>query len=734
METVQAQSSRWRCASALRLNRRGPDPVVRLLVLLSALAAALAMPGLAAAAPAWLAPGEVSKAGESAGLVAVAAKAGGPSVAVFENATTATVQVSARGVNDTAWPTPIDLSAPGNVASSPVVAVAASGFAVALWSRFDGANTIVQVSTRDVLTGGWSAPVDLSAAGADATSPAIALSDDRRAVAVWQRFDGATIRIQGSAYEPATGLWSSPADLSAAGEDATGPAVARKPNGDAVAVWLRPIGADDRVQASDYAASSATWSSPAELSAAGQDANNPRVATAPTGLTIALWQRSDGANTIIQASVQDPGVATWGAAFDLSSPLQNATRGQVALHDAGDAVALWQRSNGTNTIIQASVRPVASGIWQPVKDLSDPGQDAVRAQIAVDTAGTSTAAWQRSNGADTVIQAARMQGGGVWSGPVNVSGTGQDATDAAIVVDGEGGALSAWTRSDGANPRIQAAAFDAAGPVFSALTIPKKAAVGVKAAMSLSVADRWSAPVGEPSWDFGDGTTATGAAVAHPYKATGTYKVTVKQSDSVGNETSVTRKVSVRTSGGVSCTIVGTPGDDVLFGTAADDVICGLDGNDTLRGLQGDDLLLGGNGDDQLFGGQGNDVLRGQAGDDRLVGKAGDDRLQGATGSDRLNGNAGADVLAGGLGGDNLRGGLGDDIGRGKAGNDRLVGGPGDDRLFGQLGNDILLGQAGDDRLFGLAGDDVLVGGPGFDRATGGLGTDVCFAERRILC
>ena len=66
--------------------------------------------------------------------------------------------------------------------------------------------------------------------------------------------------------------------------------------------------------------------------------------------------------------------------------------------------------NGTNTIIQASVRPVASGIWQPVKDLSDPGQDAVRAQIAVDTAGTSTAAWQRSNGADTVIQAARMQG------------------------------------------------------------------------------------------------------------------------------------------------------------------------------------------------------------------------------------------------------------------------------------------------------------------------------------
>ena len=97
---------------------------------------------------------------------------------VFENATTATVQVSARGVNDTAWPTPIDLSAPGNVASSPVVAVAASGFAVALWSRFDGANTHCPgFDSRRIDGAGWSAPVDLSAAGADATSPAIALSD-----------------------------------------------------------------------------------------------------------------------------------------------------------------------------------------------------------------------------------------------------------------------------------------------------------------------------------------------------------------------------------------------------------------------------------------------------------------------------------------------------------------------------------------------------------------------------
>lgn len=73
------------------------------------------------------------------------------------------------------------------------------------------------------------------------------------------------------------------------------------------------------------------------------------------------------------------------------------------------------------------------------------------------------------------------------------------------------------------------------------------------------------------------------------------------------------------------CTIVGTPGPDVLRGTPGDDVICGRGGADVVMGLAGHDVLRGGAGADRLVGGPGNDVLAGGAGKDRGSGGRGDD-------------------------------------------------------------------------------------------------------------
>jgi hypothetical protein len=85
---------------------------------------------------------------------------------------------------------------------------------------------------------------------------------------------------------------------------------------------------------------------------------------------------------------------------------------------------------------------------------------------------------------------------------------------------------------------------------------------------------------------------------------------------------------------GGACTIVGTPGPDLLFGTPRHDVICGLGGNDVLDGNSGDDVLKGGPGRDLLNGGDGNDTLFGGAGDDKLQGDHGRDRLYGGLGND----------------------------------------------------------------------------------------------------
>ena len=77
------------------------------------------------------------------------------------------------------------------------------------------------------------------------------------------------------------------------------------------------------------------------------------------------------------------------------------------------------------------------------------------------------------------------------------------------------------------------------------------------------------------------------------------------------------------------CTIVGTPGNDVLRGTPHRDVICGRGGDDRLLGRRGDDVLRGGRGDDRLTGGPGDDQLVGGSGDDHSSGGRGNDTLLG---------------------------------------------------------------------------------------------------------
>ncbi len=81
--------------------------------------------------------------------------------------------------------------------------------------------------------------------------------------------------------------------------------------------------------------------------------------------------------------------------------------------------------------------------------------------------------------------------------------------------------------------------------------------------------------------------------------------------------------------GGVSTTLNGNDGPDIITGSGFIDHINGGDGADVLDGRDGDDLLNGGAGDDYLFGGPGNDNLDGQAGANRFEGGPGTNTLLG---------------------------------------------------------------------------------------------------------
>ena len=447
--------------------------------------------GSAWASPAWLAPQDLSAAGQHAYDPQVAVDRQGNAIAVWQrfDGTNTVVQAAVRAVGGS-FGAPQDLSTAGQTAYDPQVAVDGRGNAIVVWSASNGTNFIAQAAVRAV-GGSFGAPQDLSAAGRDAAFPQVAVDGRGNAIAVWSRFDGTNFIMQAAARVAASrrrrryftpkrgGSFGAPQDLSAAGQDAFNPQVAVDGQGNAIAVWHRfDAGTNTIVQAAARVAASRRrrryftpkqgggFGAPQDLSAAGQSASFSEVAVDGQGNAIAVWRRFDGTNFIVQAAVRAAG-GSFGAPQDLSAAGQKAGFPEVAVDGQGNAIAVWQRFDGTNFIMQAAVR-AAGGSFGAPQDLSAAGQTANDPQVAVDGRGNAIAVWSRSNGTNDIVQAAARAAGGSFGAPQDLSAAGQDAHVPQVAVDGQGNAIAVWSRSNGTNYIVQAAAR-AAGPQTAAL-------------------------------------------------------------------------------------------------------------------------------------------------------------------------------------------------------------------------------------------------------------------------
>jgi hypothetical protein len=143
----------------------------------------------------------------------------------------------------------------------------------------------------------------------------------------------------------------------------------------------------------------------------------------------------------------------------------------------------------------------------------------------------------------------------------------------------------------------------------------------------------------------------------------GTHTATLVATDRAGNTASrpCPYQVGTPTCLGLTPTIVGTPGSDVINGTAGNDVIHGLYGNDTIDGKGGNDVICGGDSADSIRGGKGNDLIDGGSGADTVYGDAGKDIIAGGSENDSLYGGGADDDLNGGDGSDSIRGDAGVD-------------------------------------------------------------------------
>ena len=229
------------------------------------------------------------------------------------------------------------------------------------------------------------------------------------------------------------------------------------------------------------------------------------------------------------------------AATDAQAP---ALGGLAILPDFTIALG-WLGQVAGNARPQVSVlRPSGgSSAAQTLSLTGDPGSSGPVLTGAPD--GHLLAGWATSatgTGKQSVLAAAAPPGDAFGAETPVVTGA-ANVNSVALAASAHGDGVVSYQRLDAAAYQGEAAGFDASGPMLTP-AIPSGATAGIAQAFGAQATDIWS-PITSIAWDFGDGGSATGAAVSHTYGAAGRRTVTVTATDAAGNASSASGPVDV---------------------------------------------------------------------------------------------------------------------------------------------------------------------------------------------
>ena len=348
------------------------------------------------------------------------------------------------------WLTPIRMDSDNiNVAASPQIAMDGSGNAMVVWAQAG------IIWTKRYTAGvGWGTATGISTGGTSVAAPQVAFDTNGDAVAAWQQLDG-TQNVWANHYLAGWG-WGSATTISDGAGNATVPQVAIDTNGNAVAVWTQFDGTRDNIMANRYLAGSG-WGTAAPIETDNNGAANPQVSVGADGNGMTVWQQSDGSRTNIWANHYSAGSGWDGATLIEQDDVGPATDPQVAVDGSGNAVAVWAQFDGTRYNILANRYLAGSGWGTATLIESDNNGDAALSQIAVGADGNAVAVWQQSDGTRTNIWSSRYTAGGNWGTAtlIETDNTG-DAQLPQITVGGNDQAVAVWEQSDGSHTNIQA--------------------------------------------------------------------------------------------------------------------------------------------------------------------------------------------------------------------------------------------------------------------------------------
>lgn len=239
---------------------------------------------------------------------------------------------------------------------------------------------------------------------------------------------------------------------------ASSPRVAFDMTGNGLAVWA--LGND--MLMSRYTASSASWSAPVALDNGIDNVNQPHLAVdRHSGNAVAIWQQSDGVAESLYASSFDADTNSWSApqfleasnhALDSGANYSDASVSIVGSH----AAVAWRQFDGTaDSIFMARF---VNGSWTVPTLLDITDQQPLSPEIAVDGNGNVIAVWRQFDAGlgENRIHVRRWDNTTQALGPVQLLSTNGDRLPR-LQFDAQGNGFAIWS-GDG----VFARRFDAA--------------------------------------------------------------------------------------------------------------------------------------------------------------------------------------------------------------------------------------------------------------------------------
>jgi predicted enzyme related to lactoylglutathione lyase len=327
------------------------------------------------------------------------------------------------------------------------------GNAVAVWRQSDGTRFNIW-SNRYTLGANWGTAVLIETEDdGDAEGPQVAMDATGHATAVWHQSDGMRENIWSNRYT-ASGAWGAAEEIEDNTGNATEPQVAVDPGGNAVVVWQQSDGMRENIWSNRYTPSEG-WSTqqPIETNNAGP-ARFPQVAVDASGNAVAVWQQSDGMRENIWFNSYTP-TGGWGVAGLIEADDGDATAPQVAMDPAGNVVAVWQQSDGSRENIWSN-RYAVGDSWGTVERVDSRAQGSARnPQVAMDARGIAVAVWTQTDGGRDSIWSNRYIPGSRWGTAERiVADDAGRARQPQVAADPEGNAVAVWLQSEGTTDTI----------------------------------------------------------------------------------------------------------------------------------------------------------------------------------------------------------------------------------------------------------------------------------------